>query len=178
MTAAAEDPLVHPPCRPGAGGSLSDGLALAQHAVGFVQFHTGILLTPAAREELVEVVVGLVAQLEEWAADPLGGPPDPWTYLRRRWHRQERLSWWGRVPASTRRMLTGVEPRGRDSLLQVAWNGPASPEAAAVSRWRTALLDFDPSSDVGAVQRLALRRASRGGSRQPPGSPPAGRGMA
>ncbi len=160
------------------GAILCDGLALAEHAVAFAQRHTRIQLTPAGRGGLVEVVVGLVAQFEEWAADPLGGPPDPWTYLRRRWHRQERLGWWGSVPASTRRMLTGVEPSGTDSLLQVAWKGPASPGAAAVSSWRTALLDFDPSSDIGAAKRLALRRASRGGSKARESSPPGGRGVA
>lgn len=157
---------------------LSDGLALAQHSVAFAQRHAGVALTPAGRDRLVEVVVGLVAQLEEWAADPVGGPPDPWTYLRRRWHRQTRLGWWGDVPAATRRMLTGLEPFGRDSLVQVAWTASAGPSPAVLSRWRTGLLDLDPASDLGAAQRLARRRASRSASGAGPGSPRPSRAVA
>ena len=140
---------------------LSDGLELAQRSVEFVQCSAGIVLTPAGREHLVDVVVGVVAQLEEWAADPLGGPPDPWTYLRRRWHRQLRLRWWGAVPAATRRMVTGVVPYGRDSLLQLAWPATASLTPGVLARWRTGLLDLDPASDVAAAISLARRRASR-----------------
>ena len=145
-------------------GALCDGLALAEHAVAFVQRQTGIVLTPAGRVRLVEVVVGLVAQLEQWAADPIGGPPDPWTFLRRRWHRHRRFAWWGALPATTRRTLTGVEPLGRDSLLQIAWQATV-PGPALVARWRTGLLDFDPTADAGAASRLAARRASRRGGR-------------
>ena len=140
---------------------LSDGLELAQRSVEFAQRHAGIVLTPAGREHLVDVVVGVVAQLEEWAADPLGGPPDPWTYLRRRWHRQPRLCWWGAVPAATRRMVTGVAPFGRDSLVQLAWPSAAEVAPAILARWRTGLLDLDPASDAGAATALARRRASR-----------------
>lgn len=157
---------------------LSDGLALAQHSVSFAQRHAGVALTAAGQDRLVDVVVGLVAQLEEWAADPVGGPPDPWTYLRRRWHRQERLGWWGDVPAATRRMLTGLEPFGRDSLVQVAWKAPAGPGPAVLSRWRAGLLDLDPASDVSAAKRLARRRASRSGNRGQVGSPRQDRGVA
>jgi hypothetical protein len=141
---------------------LSDGLALAQRSVEFAQRNAGIVLTPAGRELLVDVVVGVVAQLEEWAADPLGGPPDPWTYLRRRWHRQPRLRWWGAVPAASRRMVTGVAPFGRDSLLQLAWPATAANLTPGILvRWRTGLLDLDPVSDVFAANSLARRRASR-----------------
>jgi len=140
---------------------LSDGLALAQRSVEFAQRNAGIILTPAGRELLVDVIVGVVAQLEEWAADPLGGPPDPWTYLRRRWHRQPRLRWWGAVPAATRRMVTGVAPFGRDSLLQLAWPTAANLTPGILARWRTGLLDLDPTADVLAANSLARRRASR-----------------
>jgi hypothetical protein len=147
---------------------LSDGLGLAQRSVDFAQACTGVVMTAAGRAQLVDVVVGAVAQLEEWAADPLGGPPDPWTYLRRRWHRQARLRWWGAVPAATRRMVTGLAPYGRDSLMQLAWSGSVPLAPAVVSRWRTGLLDFDPSSDAGAANRLARRRASRRCARSEP----------
>lgn len=140
---------------------LSDGLELAQRSVEFAQRSAGIVLTPAGREHLVDIVVGVVAQLEEWSADPLGGPPDPWTYLRRRWHRQPRLRWWGAVPAATRRMVTGVAPLGRDSLLQLAWPAAANLTPGILARWRTGLLDLDPASDVVAANSLARRRASR-----------------
>lgn len=140
---------------------LSDGLGLAQRSVEFAQRNAGLVLTPAGRELLVDIVVGVVAQLEEWAADPLGGPPDPWTYLRRRWHRQARLRWWGAVPAATRRMVTGVAPFGRDSLLQLAWPATANLPPGILARWRTGLLDLDPASDVFAANSLARRRASR-----------------
>ena len=140
---------------------LSDGLGLAQRSVDFAQHRAGITLTPAGRERLVDVVVGVVAQLEEWAADPVGGPPDPWTYLRRRWHRQQRLRWWGAVPPATRRMVTGVAPFGRDSLVQLAWPSAAEVAPAILARWRTGLLDLDPASDAGAATALARRRASR-----------------
>lgn len=157
-TDAGEGAVAAAPC-----SILSDGLAVAQHAVAFAQRHSGIVLTTAGRDRLEEVVVGLVAQLEGWASDPMGGPPDPWTYLRRRWHRQHRLGWWGTVPATTRRVLTGIEPRGRDSLLQIACQRAALPRPAVVTRWRTGLLDFDPASDMAAARRLAVRRASRRG---------------
>ncbi len=182
---ARREPSTPPPCPIGEGsdtppicGGLSDGLAVAVHSVTFVQRHAGIVLTTAGHGRLVEVVVGLVAQLEEWAADPLGAPPDPWTYLRRRWHRQERLGWWGVVPATTRRMLTGVEPLGRDSLLQIACRAAAVPGPTALWRWRTGLLDFDPASDEAAAKRLAVRRASRRGVGLRYPSPQRDRGVA
>lgn len=157
---------------------LADGLALAQHATAFAQRQAGVTLTAAGRDRLVDVVVGLVAQLEEWAADPVGGPPDPWTYFRRRWHRQARLRWWGAVPAATRRMLTGLEPYGRDSLVQLAWRAQATPGPAVLSRWRAGLLDLDPAADVDAARRLSRRRASRRRGRPRSGSPRQHRGVA
>ena len=140
---------------------LLDGIGLAHESVEFAQRRAGIVLTPAGRERLVDIVVSVVAQLEEWAADPLGGPPDPWTCLRRRWHRQPRLRWWGAVPAATRRMVAGVAPFGRDSLVQLAWPQPANLTPAVLARWRTGLLDLDPASDARAADKLARRRATR-----------------
>ena len=158
--------------------ALVDGLALAEHSVAFAQRHAGIVLSRAGRRRLVEAVVGLVAELEAWAADPLGGPPDPWTYLRRRWHRQARLVWWGAVPATTRRMLTGVEPLGRDSLLQIAWTARTGPAPAVVVRWRTGLLAVDPAVDQPAARRLARQHRLGRPGRAASGSPPRRTGVA
>lgn len=137
-----------------------DGFAMAERAAAYVQAQTGLTLTVPGRARLEEVVAGLVTQLLEWQADPTGGPPDPWTCVRRRWHRHGNLSWWSDVPLTARRMLTGVEPYGRDSLIQLAWTG-AAPPAAVRRRWRAALLDLDPAADPESAEHLARRRASR-----------------
>ena len=138
----------------------ADGVAVAERSIAHVQQQTGITLTRSGRVRLAEAVTGLVAHLLEWQADPDGGPPDPWTCVRRRWHRHESLRWWGDLPLTARRMLTGIEPHGCDSLIQLAWLGTPVPPALR-RRWLAALLDLDPAADIEAAERLARRRASR-----------------
>ena len=144
-------------------GCPCDGLAVAERSVAYVQAQTGLPLTAGGRARLEDTITGLVAQLLHWRAVPSGGPPDPWTCIRRRWHRHPGLRWWAEVPLTVRRMLTGAEPRGRDSLIQLALSG-AVPPPALRQRWRTALLDLDPAADAAAAARLARRRASYRGA--------------
>ena len=141
-------------------GAPSDGLAVAERSIAHAEAHAAIGLTPRGRARLEDIIAGLVTQLLVWEADPAGGPPDPWTCVRRRWHRHAKLRWWGDVPPAVRRMLTGVERYGRDSVIQLALTATA-PTPALRSLWRAALLDLDPGANPAAAEYLARRRTSR-----------------
>jgi hypothetical protein len=136
---------------------MRDLLEAAELTVGTAERETGIVLGKRDRARLVRAVEAMLWQISALrsATKP---PRDPWVALRRRWHRMAGMDWWGQLPASTRQMLTGLEPEGRDSVVRFARAGTLAPGPCLVARWRRGLADLVPSAVPGLTTSLALRR--------------------